>query len=246
MKSDHEAPIRIGVLVPFTNTILEPDMMRMCPDGATVHFQRMGGYDADAIPGSEQMAGLGASDIGRDLEMLLGARPRAVLYGCTSATLTHGPEFDAGLAADIKKRSGAIALTAAGCLVESLRAIGAANVGFTSPYVDGINNQAVAFLEQNGIRTVRRADVGRALDNYGQAGLSPDEIAELGLRADHPDAEAVVLSCTDMRSLDAVSRIEGTTGKTVVSSNQAMMFCLMRRLGIPTSERAPGRLFEYL
>lgn len=246
MKPDREAPIRIGVLVPFTNTVLEPDMMRMCPAGATVHFQRMGGYDADAIPGSEQMAGLGASDIGRALEMLLGARPRAVLYGCTSATLTHGPEFDARLATDIKERSGALALTAAGCVVEALRAIRAANIGFTSPYVNRINDQAVAFLEQNGIRTVSRADVGRALDNYEQAGLSPDEIVELGLRADHPDAQAIVLSCTDMRSLDAVCRIEAQTGKTVVSSNQAMMFCLSRRLGIPASERAPGRLFGYL
>ena len=246
MKPDRETPIRIGVLVPFTNTVLEPDMVRMCPECATVHFQRMGGYDADAIPGSEQMAGLGASDIRRDLEMLLGARPRAVLYGCTSATLTHGPEFDVRLAADIKERSGALALTAAGCVVEALRAIRAENIGFTSPYVGGINDQAVAFLKQNGIRTVRRADVGRALDNYEQAGLSPDEIAELGLRADHPDAQAIVLSCTDMRSLDAVSRIEAETGKPVVSSNQAMMFCLSRRLGIPASEQAPGRLFGYL
>lgn len=246
MKPDRETPTRIGVLVPFTNTILEPDMVRMCPDGATVHFQRMGGYDSEAIPGSEQMAGLGASDIGRDLEMLLGVRPRAVLYGCTSATLTHGSEFDARLAADIKERSGVLALTAAGCVVEALRAIGAENVGFTSPYVGGINDQAVAFLKQNGIRTVSRADIGRALDNYEQARLSPDAIAELALRADHPDAQAIVLSCTDMRSLEAVSRIEGKTGKTVVSSNQAMMFCLSRRLGIPSSERAPGRLFGYL
>ena len=54
---------RIGVLVPFTNTNLEPDLASMRAPGTTLHFQRMGGYDVDEVPGSEQMAGLGASDI---------------------------------------------------------------------------------------------------------------------------------------------------------------------------------------
>ena len=48
---------RIGVLVPFTNTNLEPDMALLRPPGVSMHFARLGGYDLDAIPDAGQMAG---------------------------------------------------------------------------------------------------------------------------------------------------------------------------------------------
>ena len=41
---------RFGILVPFTNTNLEPDMVLLRPDGVSLHFARMGGYDQDEIP----------------------------------------------------------------------------------------------------------------------------------------------------------------------------------------------------
>ncbi len=237
---------KIGVLVPFTNTNLETDMMLMrCPD-TTVHFQRMGGYDVDEIPGSDQMAGLGASDISHDLRMIAGVRPDVVLYGCTSATLTHGPGFDAQLAQDIKAASGAITFTAAGALVQAIKALGVSNVGFSSPYLGEINTQAMGFLAQNGIETVRCADIGRELGNYGQGELTPEEVFDLACRADDPKAEAIVLSCTDMRAVEAVERIEDALGKPVVTSNQAMMFALVQQLGLPPHAGLPGRLFDRL
>jgi hypothetical protein len=57
---------RIGVLVPFTNTNLEPDMAMMTPPGVSLHFARMGGYDEDAIPDAAQMQSLGAADLQDD------------------------------------------------------------------------------------------------------------------------------------------------------------------------------------
>ncbi len=237
---------KIGVLVPFTNTNLEPDMELMRPPDTTVHFQRMGGYDVDEIPGSDQMAGLGASDISHDLRMIAGVRPDAVLYGCTSATLTHGPSFDADLARQIKSGSGALSLTAAGSLIAAITALGAAKVGFSSPYLGEINAQAIDFMSQNGIETVRCADIGRELGNYGQGELTPDEVFDLACQADHREAQAIVLSCTDMRSVEAIDRIEEKLGKPVVTSNQAMMFCLMWALNLPRHDALPGRLFERL
>jgi maleate cis-trans isomerase len=245
MTNDRTGP-RIGVLVPFTNCNLEPDMMALCPPGCTVHFERMGGYDVDEIPGSEQMAGLGASDISETLRLLSGVRPAAILYGCTSATLTHGTAFDRDLAEQIRTTSGALSLTAAGSLVAAIKAIGASKVGFASPYLGEINDQAVTFLGDEGIEVIHRADIGRELGNYGQGELTPDEVYELALKADHPEAEAIVLSCTDMRSVEAIARIEAALGKPVITSNQAMVFGLMRALSLPWHDALPGKLFHVL
>lgn len=246
MRDETRTRAKIGVLVPFTNTNLEADMMLMrCPD-TTVHFQRMGGYDADEIPGSDQMAGLGASDISHDLRMISGIRPDAVLYGCTSATLTHGSSFDTDLAEKIKAGSGALSFTAAGSLIAAIQTLNATGVGFSSPYLGEVNVQAMAFMADNGIDTVKCADIGRELGNYGQGELSPDEVFDLACEADHGDAQAIVLSCTDMRSVETVERIEAELDKPVVTSNQAMMFCMMKALKLPRHDALPGRLFNHL
>ncbi|MDH3742397.1 MAG: hypothetical protein OER56_12455, partial [Hyphomicrobiales bacterium] len=159
---------RIGVLVPFTNTNLEPDLSMVRPDGISFHFARLGGYDADEIPDDKQMAGMGAATIDEPLRMIAGVKPDIVMYGCTSATLTHGVAFDRELAARIQKDTGAATITAAGALVHALTSLGTNRIGFASPYVGAINEQAVAFLADAGIETVNVADVGKALGNYGQ------------------------------------------------------------------------------
>lgn len=235
---------RIGVLVPFTNLNLEPDMWLLGSPDVSVHFARMGGYDIDAIPDETQMANLGATPLDEPLRLLAGAHPDVILYGCTSATLTHGPSFDRELAAKIEQKTGAATVTAAGALVHALEHLGAARIGFASPYVSAINEQAIAFLATAGIETVSSAEVDSQLSNYEQGALTPDEVLDLGLRANAGDAEVIVLSCTDMRSVEVIARLEADTGKPVVTSNQAMMFEAACTLGLDMQHLPFGQLFR--
>ncbi|MGB0506009.1 MAG: maleate cis-trans isomerase family protein [Pikeienuella sp.] len=244
MSNDNRGRARIGVLVPYTNCNLEGDFALMCPRGVSFHYARLGGYDIEEIPDDKQMAGLGASDLSEPLRLIKGVRPHAILYGCTSATLTHGPSFDRDLAGQITG-DGIVSITAAGSLIHALRTIGVTRVGFASPYVGAINDQAAAFLASEGIETVSRADIGRDLGNYGQGELTPDEVYALALRANTDDVQALVLSCTDMRSVEVVERLEAATGKPVITSNQAMLFQTMQALGLSPGW-APGQLFGHL
>lgn len=243
MTPAHRFAARIGVLVPFTNTNLEPDMQLLAPEDVGIYVERLGGYDIDEIPDDAQMAGLGSADLSLPLHLIQGARPDVILYGCTSATLTHGPAFDRDLAETIRAGSGAHSVTAAGALVHAVRRLGLRKIAFASPYVGAINDQAVAFLAAEGIETVSRADIGRELGNYGQGELVPEEVFALGLEADEARAEAIVLSCTDMRSVEVVERLEAATGKPVICSNQAMMFQALELLG-RRAERACGALMR--
>ncbi len=235
---------RIGVLVPFTNTNLEPDLVMMRPEGVSLHFARMGGYDADAIPDESQMQGLGAAELDASLRLLAGAKPDVILYGCTSATLTHGPAFDRQLAARIAQSSGTKTVTAAGSLANALRCLNVSKIGFASPYVPAINDMAVDFLDQMGFQTVERSEVTGALDNDEQGDLEPDAVFELGQAADHPSAEALVLSCTEMRSAEVIAKLEESVGKPVICSNQAMLFQTLQHLGISDPIPGYGQLLE--
>lgn len=235
---------RFGILVPFTNTNLEPDMALLRPDGVSMHIARMGGYDQDEIPDADQMHGLGAADLDEPLHLLQGVRPDVILYGCTSATLTHGPAFDRALAERIKIDSGAETVTAAGALVHALQTLGVTRIGFASPYVSAINDLAVDFLAKTGVETLIRSEVGDDLDNYGQGELDPQAVFDLGLAADHPEARAIVLSCTDMRSVEIIARLEQAVGKPVITSNQAMAYQAMQLAGIGKALPGYGQLLE--
>jgi len=244
--SQSDRMIRIGVLVPFTNTNLEPDMMRMCPRGVSVHFTRIGGYPVDEIPASDQMQGMGEADISGALQLIAGVRPDVVLYGCTSATLTHGLDFDRDLAGRIKTAAGARAITAAGAMLAALRELGASKVGFASPYVGEVNTQAIRFLTDAGIEVVKYADVGKALSNHEQGALTPDDVINLAVRADCEDAQAIVMACTDLRAVEAIRTIEAKLDKPVVTVNQAMIFSVVRELLPNAVVLKFGRLFDQL
>ncbi|MFT5113243.1 MAG: maleate isomerase [Parasphingorhabdus sp.] len=214
---------RIGIVVPFSNTNLEPDMVLLRPDGVSLHFARAAGYDLNKVPDSDQMRKFALSTLDTVIDSLAAAKPDVILYGCTSATLAHGLEFDAEFSKMILARAGVKAVTAAGALVEALTSRLITKIGFCSPYVEQLNQEAIGFLSQCGIETVSSAYVGSDLGNYGQGELSPQQVFELGVRADSDQAEAVVLSCTDMRSVEIMHRLSEHIGKPIITSNQALM-----------------------
>jgi maleate cis-trans isomerase len=232
---------RIGVVVPVSNSNLEPDMMMMCPPGVSVHFARAGGYDVDAVPDETQMQRYSEASVDEVIDGLKACKPNVVLYGCTSATLARGPAFDEEFRSKIEARASVPAVTAASALIEALRDLGVERLAFSSPYVASLNDYAVSFLEAVGFRCVGRADTKSPLGNDEVAALTPEDVMALAEEADRPEAEAIVLSCTDMRAAEAVLEIERRLAKPVVTSNQAMMHAALKRLGIAHRESVIGQ-----
>jgi maleate cis-trans isomerase len=156
----------------------------------------------------------------------------------------HGVAFDQDLAARIASDIGAQTVTAAGALVFALKTLGIRSFGFASPYVPAINDTAVTFLTSAGFDCVQRSEVAETLDNEGQGAMTPDDVLSLGRNADHPDAQAVVLSCTDMRAVEIIDTLEQELGKPVITSNQAMMAQARTKLGLKDPVTGFGRLLK--
>lgn len=236
---------RLGIIIPSSNTNLEPDCAILLPSGVTAHFTRLGGYDVEAIPGSAAMRALAMASVDGPLDLLTAARVNVIGYGCASATLSCGWTFDRRLCADMEAKAEIPAVTVAGAMVEALSALNASRIGFTSPYVGELNRKATAFFVEAGIQVVNRADVGTALSSVEQGRLTPRDAFELGCAADHPDADAIVIGCTDFRAVEAIGVLERELGKPVVTSNQALVFGCLARIGIDTSSvESGGRLFK--
>lgn len=235
---------RLGMIVPASNTNAEPDCQMLAPAGLTLHVTRSGGYEVDAIPDSDEMRRFARQALDQQLRLLVDARVELVAYACTSATLADGPEFDREFCAEITAKSGLPAVTTAGALADAIKSVGARRVGFTSPYVQSLADESIDFLRRCDIETVNRADFNRALNSLEQNALTPADAYEMGLKADHPEAQAVVISCTDFRALEAIPALEAALGKPVITSNSALMHACLERLGIECGNiEAGGYLF---
>ena len=64
----------------------------------------------------------------------------------------------------------------------------------------------------------------------------------LALAADHPQAQALFMSCTALPALGLIDRIEARLGKPVISANQALFWAMLDQAGIAAT--GPGRLFQ--
>ncbi len=235
---------RIGIIVPSSNSNAEPDCLMLAPSGVTLHFTRSGGYDVSVIPDSAEMRRFARQSLDQQLKLLVDSRVDLIAYACTSATLSDGPEFDREFCREIAVKSGLPAVTTAGALVEALHDMGAGRVAFTSPYVKALNRESVDFMKKCGIEVVNQSGFEKELSSLEQNALTPEDAYQMGLKADHPDAEVLVIACTDYRALEAVPALEQALGKPVVTSNSALMYCCLKKLGIDCSEiQAGGRLF---
>lgn len=82
---------------------------------------------------------------------------------------------------------------------------------------------AVDYLKESNIQVVNEEAFERELTSLEQNALTPQDAYEMALKADHSDAQAIVVSCTDYRALEAISAIETKLNKPVITSNQALM-----------------------
>lgn len=235
---------RIGVILPASNTNLEPDCALLTPPGVTLHFTRVGGYDVDTIPDKEVQRNFALESLEGALDLLTAADVDTIAYGCTSATLASGPEFDKRFQENITAKAGVPAVTAAGAIVEALKTLKVSRIAFTSPYVAELNKEAIKFISASDFEVVNHVSVSHDYSSREVGRVTPDVAYQLGQQADHPLAEAIVISCTDFRALEAIEALERDLGKPVVTSNQALMYASLVRLGLDTSAiKAGGRLF---
>lgn len=232
---------RVGVLVPFTNTNLEPDLTGIQTTALSFHFTRIAGYDTAAVPSIDEMAAMAEAPVRAAFDLLMAIRPRLFLYGCTSAMLALGPEFEKRAAAQMSAYAGAPVVTAAGAIVAALKELAVSSIAICSPYNEPLTRVTADFFRNAGSNVTSTAKPPTALRSLEQGALAPEAILELAEKADHPEAEAIVIPCTDLRAVSCIEALENRLGKPVVTSNQALMWATTTHLK-PASGKVPGAL----
>lgn len=230
---------RIGVLLPPMNVAMEPDMNSWTPDGVTVHATRL--YRSEAITGVAQLQEM-LEGLEEDVRRLAFTRPDIIVYGCTSGSSLE-PHQDQEIASKIEAASRIQAIATAGAVVDALRALETRRVAVATPYVDEVNQREMAFLAEHGFEPVN-LEALRLSNSYDIAEVTQERLYRLALAADRPEADALFVSCTNLRTSSLVDRLEHDLGKPVVTSNQASMWLALRMIGVTQRIPGGGRLMQ--
>lgn len=220
---------RVGLIVPSTNTVMEPDLYRNLPGGTTVHTSRMLLEGSVTIEAEELMLDVYLPECARQIGTL---KPDVVVFGCTSAGALRGPAYEQELAGEIAKATGAPTVTIMGAVVDELNRLDVSSVAVLTPYSEEINDTIKDSLETSGFTVpyINGMDVKGA---FNIAAVSPEEIVEyVRQELDGVDSDCLFVSCANLRSVDVLNEIREAAGRPVVTSNQAVLEGVKRTIGV--------------
>jgi len=232
---DYGERLRIGMLVPSGNVIIEPQVNAMLPPGVALYVTRL------PLRGSAEAELLAMAANVEEAARLLGhAGVGLIAFNCTAVS-TYSKAMEADIKRRIGEATGIPALPTSEALVEAFRVLKARRIVLLTPYLREVNEREVAFLQREGLEVL--AETGLGLNtNTEMALLPPDTWVELGKKYRNERADAYLVSCTAVRSAEVIDTLERELGRPVVTSNQAITWHCLRAGGVQDRVEGFGAL----
>jgi len=219
--------IRVALLVPSSNTVMENDLHAALPRGRfTVHTDRMFLVETTREAETrmiEDYARAAANDVGT-------VNPDLLVFGCTSAGSLFGLEHDAKVCRELGELAGCQSLGVIRSAAEALELAQSRKVAVITPYIDDLTESVAKALANNTRQIVAAHGMGITV-NVRLADPEPAEIVAFASeKLNGVSFDTLFASCTNFRSLEAKPALEKEfPGAKVITSNSSVIDAILRR-----------------
>ena len=174
-------------------------------------------------------------------DILPNEKINTIAYGCTSGTIAIGKE-------KIKEK---IQIAKPGCYITTpiTSAIKAINkmkikkIAIFTPYPDSVNKSVFEYFSKEKIEVLSFSSFN--LDSDLEIGkVDPNYLLEVLTKMEICDAEGLFVSCTALPVLKIIDQVETKIKKTVLSSNQTLIWDSIRSVGYNSPVSGYGKLFR--
>jgi len=229
---------KIGLLVPSVNTVVEPETNRMAPEGINIYAARMRNATVD-VENTKDML----SHVNRATDELASAKMDVIAFACTAGSFFEGTSGEQELKTTIERIAGVPAVTTSGAVIEALQTLKLKKIVVATPYPDDMNNLERKFFAVNGFDVLDIKGLG-IVDAWSIGTVKPEETYEFARKVFNSDADGMFISCTNLRTIEIIERLEREIGKPVVTSNQATFWACLKALGYAEAIQGYGKLCE--
>ena len=174
-------------------------------------------------------------------EILPDQKIDCVVYGCTSGTIAAGYR---SIEKKIKKaKPNTKVTTPSTAAIKALRKMKIKKISVFTPYPKKLNNEVIEFLKQEKFIITSNSyfDIKSDID-IGK--VDPEYLFKVLSRMDHKNGDALFVSCTALPILSILNRLEKKIKKIVISSNQALIWDTLEKIGKNNSITDFGKLFK--
>jgi maleate isomerase len=223
---DNEHTARVALIVPASNTVMEPDFARAGGPAFEVTVWRIQ-LDSVTREAEERMLD---EELPARLDKIAPTEPDLVVFGCTSAGALGGLGHDAAIARRIHEATGADVVTVVGAMVEHLDAVDRTQVAVFTPYTGELTRAVATCVTESGYRVPIAKGMG-LVDNDEIGEVAPHEIVSfVSKHMQGLDPDAVFLSCTNWRAVEAIEPLREALDLPVLTSNQVTLDSVRSRL----------------
>jgi len=229
---------RIALIILATDHTTEVDFQRMvASSGIGVYVSRIPYANPTSPDNLRKMQP--ALTAGAGL-ILPGEMLDAIVYSCTAASVVIGDEEIDTAIGEAKPGVPVVTPPAAG--VRGLKALGARRISILTPYTVATSRPMAAYFAAHGFEIASFTCLGFE-DDREMARIPPAALVDITRETTAPEAEALFISCTALRSAVAAPAIEDAIRRPVVTSNQATAWNCLRLCGDETPRPEFGRLW---
>ncbi len=237
-------PKRIGMIVPSSNTCLEPQTYRMLGDrtDVTVHFTRIEVTRIALDAGSDRQ--FDVRPMVAAAELLRTAEVDVVAWNGTAGSWL-GPETDRRLVAEITAAVGVPATTSTLAYLDAFAAFDVRQLGLLTPYTADVNRAIGERYAAEGTTVVGERHLGLSV-NEEFARVPADDLLPLSRQlAELPDEgrpDALAYVCTNLFGAPVVEQAEAETGLPVLDSVAVTLWRCLAMAGAAPLQPRWGRL----
>ena len=231
------APTSIGLIIPSSNRLTEPQFNAYAPPGVDIHVTRLRMTGKFRKPLSELKRPLVEA-----AEALSDVKPGMIVFHCTANSMESGLAHEKAIIEIIEQASGCPTITTAQAITQAFDRFGIKKLVLISPYVKATNQLEVNYLTETGYTVLH--ELGLGLETHAYSTVTPQEWKNIVKENTRTDADGYFLSCTNTRMIEAVEDLENDLDKPVVNSNQATLWACLKKLGVVHTDKKLGRLFQ--
>jgi len=231
------APASIGLIIPSSNRLTEPQFNAYAPPGVGIHVTRLRMTGKFRKPLSELKRPLVEA-----AEALSDVKPGMIVFHCTANSMESGLAHEKAVIEIIEQASGCPTITTAQAITQAFDRFGIKKLVLISPYVRATNQLEVNYLTETGYTVLH--ELGLGLETHAYSAVTPQEWKNIVKENTRADADGYFLSCTNTRMIEAVEDLENELDKPVVNSNQATLWACLKKLGVVHTDKKLGRLFQ--
>ena len=235
---------KIGIVVPSTNTVVQPESELLKPRGVTNHVGRST-LKTQTISDKGFLDHMKAMREGMDsaIEQLMTCKPDHLIFGVAIEAFSGGLKGADQLQKSLADKAGVGVTIGSTASTAALKAFGAKRIAVLTPHQPSGDETVRSYLVEAGFEVVRLVGL-KCASPWAIAEVPPDTVRAQLRELNGDDIDAILQVGTNLANATTAAEAERWFNKPVLCLNVVAYWDALRRCGIDDRVFGFGRILE--